>query len=228
MVRHFFALWFLLVTTATAFVGTPPISAKRGFHVRSQHQRLLEPVRLGNGGNLVAVPRQFLRRRLAPLAPLARWLGRLAALAVSVIPTGALAAIVDRTVVEAAEAARLMARPGGLKDRIITDHIELITSALLEKQRAQYLAMRNMIVGIIGVCAVFGVFATISTARAAEKFREQEIEIFGEVRDGLTEMIEEEDEEDEEFEGPEGKDQDKKEPDGPPGKAPPPPDNPAS
>lgn len=127
-------------------------------------------------------------RRMVP-----RFLRRALALFVTFFPARAFAAlVVDRSVVDAAEAARMAARPGSLKDRIISDHVELITSALLEKQRAQVTAMRNMVIGIVIVASVFGVFATISTSRAERRLREQEMEIFGEFRDGSTEMIEEE------------------------------------
>lgn len=115
---------------------------------------------------------------------------------ISIFPLRALALIVDRSVVEAAESARMAVRPGTLKDRIISGHIELITTALLEKQQAQYLAMRNMIVGLFIVGSVFGVLATISTSRAEKRLRDQEMEIFGEFRDGSTEMIEEDEEDD--------------------------------
>lgn len=140
------------------------------------------------------------KQQRSPTRQVARWLFRafrhLVVAVISMFPLRALALIVDRSVVEAAEAARMAVRPGTLKDRIISGHIELITTALLEKQQAQYLAMRNMIVGLFIVGSVFGVLATISTSRAEKRLRDQEMEIFGEFRDGSTEMIEEDEEDD--------------------------------
>jgi len=141
-------------------------------------------------------PSRGLRRWFVP--PAVRLLCHVVIFVVSLAPVRALAAgLVDQTVIEATEAARMAVRAGSLEDRIISQHVELITSALLQKQRAQFIAMRNMIVGIVGVAGVFGFLATISTRRAETKLREQEMEIFGEFRSGSAEVLEDEDEEEE-------------------------------
>jgi len=113
-----------------------------------------------------------------------------------IAPSVAHGAIVSQAVVEAADAARLAARPGSLKDRIITDHIALVTTVLREKQLAQYRAIRNIVLITLGLGLCVVAWFRVVNERAEKRLREQEVELFGEFRSASTEVIDEDEDDD--------------------------------
>ena len=109
-------------------------------------------------------------------------------------------ALVSPAVVEAAAAVRAAVQPGSIQDRIVTDHITLLTTVLREAQVAKFKAMRNLLGGGALFALVFGVFIRISTKRSERLLREREIEMFGEYRDASTMVADDDDDEEDEDE----------------------------
>mmetsp|Transcript_3553 Transcript_3553/g.13799 ORF Transcript_3553/g.13799 Transcript_3553/m.13799 type:complete len:187 (-) Transcript_3553:405-965(-) len=73
-------------------------------------------------------------------------------------------------------------RPGSLKDRIITDHISLLTTSLREVQVAKFKAMRNVACVTVVLAVIGYFFIKIANKRGEARLREQEVEIFGTYR----------------------------------------------
>jgi len=100
------------------------------------------------------------------------------------------------SVIEAAAAARAAVKVGSIRDRIITDHVALLTTVLREQQVAKFRAMRNLLGTSAAIAIVFGIFIRISTKNAEQRLKETEIEMFGEYRDASTIINDEEEDDD--------------------------------
>ena len=180
----------LMVLAADAFHQPVTMGLRPRFMKRPRSPRASPSVASGDGSPEMAKPRW--RRVVKRTAKAA---GAFVVLA----PKAALASpLVAPAVVEAARAARAAVEPGSLRDRIITDHITLLTTVLREQQIAKFRAMRNLIGTGAAIAVVFGLFIRISTRNAEARLREQEIEMFGEYRDASTIIADDEDDEDDE------------------------------
>lgn len=107
---------------------------------------------------------------------------------------GGSSSLVAQSVIDAAAEARMSCRPNSLYDRIITDHIALVTTTLRTKQAAQYKAMRNIASVTFSIIAVSAIAIKYLIIRSEQKLKEQEVELFGEFRSSSAEMLEDEDE----------------------------------
>lgn len=108
----------------------------------------------------------------------------------------ALAALVDDAVVQAADAARRSVVPGSLKDRIITDHIVLITQKALQKRTAYLIGLRNYFGFILGCIAVGALLLRITNGFGNKKLRRDEAYTQGDFRTSKVRMKDDADKDD--------------------------------
>ena len=104
-------------------------------------------------------------------------------------------ALVSNDVIKAAAEARAACKPGSIRDRIITDHVTLLTTTLRTSELARYRAFANLVGGTLAFSIVFGVYVKWSTKTAERRLKEAEIETFGEYR-GASTMLEDKDDDD--------------------------------
>ena len=105
-------------------------------------------------------------------------------------------ALVSNEVIKAAAEARAACKPGSIRDRIITDHITLLTTTLRTSELARYKAIWNLVGGTLVFSVVFGLYVKWSTKTAERRLREAEIETFGEYRAASTIVADRDDDED--------------------------------
>ena len=67
-------------------------------------------------------------------------------------------ALVSNEVIKAAAEARAACKPGSIRDRIITDHITLLTTTLRTSELARYKAIWNLVGGTLVFSVVFGLY----------------------------------------------------------------------
>ena len=96
----------------------------------------------------------------------------------------------------AAAEARAACKPGSIRDRIITDHITLLTTTLRTSELARYKAIWNLVGGTLVFSVVFGLYVKWSTKTAERRLREAEIETFGEYRAASTIVADKDDDDD--------------------------------
>ena len=104
---------------------------------------------------------------------------------------------IDESVIEAAANARMACRPGTLKDRIITDHIELIASSLAAKAALQVSGAYKMVGFCAGGLSVVAFVLILLNKTSDDKLKKAEMDMFGELRNAETNIAEDEDETDE-------------------------------
>lgn len=123
-----------------------------------------------------------------------RTVARVAGMAAVAKP--AVAALVDDAVIEAAAAARRSVVAGSLKDRIITDHITLITQKALEKKTAYWIGLRNYLGVVFAVVAGCALLMRITNGFGNRKLRRTEAYTQGDFRTGSVQLKEDADTDD--------------------------------